>query len=124
MAVKALGKIGDPVAAQPLYEAAVDGVSIGMRTEAMLALHRMGDPRGARMIAEVLVDPTLPEQAKAERDVSTRSAKRWARRLLADENGFSGIEPLQEALPELSGVERWRTQRLIRRLEKGQKRVS
>jgi len=116
LTLKALGKIGDPVAGDRLHDVARSDAPLGVRTEAMLALQRVGDDRGGQMIGELLVDPTLPEQARAEPGVSSRSAKRWARRMLAQERAYSGAEPLEASLRNMSLLERWRTKRLIARI--------
>jgi len=85
LALKALAKIGDPVAAPLLYAIASSDDAFGVRATAMAALGTVGDHRAIPLVQSIVADPNLHDhESLPQRDGD--SYRRWAAAQLADLN--------------------------------------
>lgn len=118
LVIKALERIGDERAARPLLVLADDRNTPGVvRLPAMAALAELGDPRGAAMLAETLLDPgyVYPRSRPLPRGWERATRKYAARRLIGI--GSTEVVPqLQSALDGLPFRERRVVARVVRSL--------
>jgi HEAT repeat protein len=121
VAVKALGRIGHEDGVPALRRVVRESDDFGLRTEAMIALVRSGDRTAVAPIAGLLTRPDLEHELRNEPvfpHASIRSTKRWARRVLRQEQAVEAVELLEGKLSSQKGLDRWRMRRLIRQLKR------
>lgn len=121
LALKALGKIGDPAAAPALFDAAQRDNPIGVRTTALTALARVGDKRAGRLIASILVDRSLEDQVQRSPmrpRGSARQVRRWARRMLVELQASDALDVLVAAEAPSRPLDRLHLRRLVAKLRK------
>jgi HEAT repeat protein len=106
-ALRSLAKIGNRGAIDEVYDLAVGAPELQVRAAAAEALALLGDRRGVRLIGRIVSDP----------DTRFRGATgRWALKLLVQVGGQEALPDLIAAQASAGLVDRWRLNRIIRRL--------
>lgn len=124
--IKALGKIGDPSAIPALLEVAEEDEAAGVRTTAIDSLVKLGSPQGAKMLAQLAIDPSpllstcsRNFDAPTVRELTTQrlhQIRKWAAKRLRELHVTDAAPELRAALGTVDGRHRMRLRRTIRSL--------
>lgn len=124
-AVRALGKIGDPSAIPALLEVAQEDEAMGVRTQAIDSLARLGAPEGVEMFTQLAVDPapllaTCVRESDLHQELHPKHLhwmRKWAAKRLRELHATESAPALQAALRTVDRRHRMRLRRTIRALQ-------
>ena len=124
-AVRALGKIGDPSAIPALLQVAREDEAMGVRTQAIDSLARLGAPEGVNLFTQLAVNPApLLATCLRESDLHEQLhpkhlqwMRKWAAKRLRELHATDSVPALEAALGAVDWRHRMRLRRTIRALQ-------